>query len=236
MIKIIFIFLITLHLYSEDMMLGQKQNALYVQNLIDVEEKIAQNFEKYLLTEFKFPKLEDLINTNYLGSNFSISNKFGTNISFLTETGNQNRLKIKYAITINTESYIKELYNRDLYRFYTHSYKDSDTEYILIKLESKEAQNIYKILMNGETIEKNCSNSLINKYCNYDSGTLRWYNGASNWIEYSKKDFEDGNVTVISNAVLNDNKLNNLKVGAYIFVENSSRYVKFIDNKILKVD
>lgn len=235
MIKLLISLFLFINLYSKDLLVAQKQNTLYVQNLIDIEEKIAQNFEKYLLTEFKFPKLEDLMNNNYLGTNFSVINKFGSNISFETETGTTNRLRIKYAITSNVESYIKELYNRDLYRFNTHAFSSKDLSYVEIKLQSKEALNIYKILSSGGIIEKVCQSTLVNKYCNVEN-SIRWYNGASNWIEYNKKDFEEGNVTVVSNAVLTDTKLDNLKVGAYIFVENSSKYVKYIDNKILKVD
>jgi hypothetical protein len=235
MIKILIVLLLFINLYSKDLLLAQKQNTLYVQNLIDIEEKIALNFEKYLLTEFKFPKLEDLITNSYLGANFSNANKFGSQISFVTETGSTNRLRIKYAVTSNVESYIKELYNRDLYRFNTHAYSNEDISYVQIKLQSKEAETIYKILSSGGIIEKNCQSTLVNRYCNIEN-SIRWYNGASNWIEYSKKDFEDGNVTVVSNAVLTDTKLNNLKIGTYIFVENSSKYVKYIDNKILKVD
>ena len=61
MIKIIL--LITFYLISsfgDESNTLQKQNVLYVQNLIDKEEKIAQNFEKYILTEFEIPTLVKL--------------------------------------------------------------------------------------------------------------------------------------------------------------------------------
>lgn len=232
---ILIFFICLLSLYSEDFKIQKEENVLKVKNLIEQEEKIAENFEKYILQEFTFPTLQNLINDNYLGANFSIVNKFGNNISFKVETGTSNRLALTYAIINNTEPYLRELYERDLYRFNTYIKKETNENLIQIKLKSKEAQTIYKILSTGAIIAKTCSDNLKNSYCNYDNGTIRWYNSASNWIEYSKKDFEDGNVTVVSSSVLYDTKLNNLKVGAYIYVENSAKYVKVIDNKLLKV-
>lgn len=234
--RFMFIFFVcVLNLFSEDFKLQKQENVLRVQTLIEQEEKISENFEKYILQEFKFPTLENLITDDYLGSNFSTENKFGSNISFEVETGTSNRLEIKYAITQNVESYVKELYERDLYRISTFLKKGTDKNSIQIKLKSKEAQNIYKILASGGTIAKVCSDDLKNSYCNYDSEAIRWYNSASSWIEYSKKEFEDGNVTVVGSSVLFDTKLNNLKVGAYVYVENSAKYVKILDNKFLKV-
>lgn len=232
---ILIFFICLLSLYSEDFRIQKEENVLRVKSLIEQEEKIAENFEKYILQEFLFPTLQNLINDSYLGSNFSIVNKFGNNISFKIETGISNRLALNYAIINNTEPYVKELYERDLYRVNTYIKKETNENLIQIKLKSKEAQNIYKILSSGATIAKTCSDNLKNSYCNYDNRAIRWYNSASNWIEYSKKDFEDGNVTVVSSSVLYDTKLNNLKVGAYIYVENSAKYVKVIDNKLLKV-
>jgi len=230
--------------FCEDNLAAQKQNVLYIQNMIEIEENIAKNFEKYLLTEFSIPTINDLINDNYLGSNFSILNKIGENIDFK----NSLNLQIKYAISNNyvkkranseEENYLVQLYNRDLYRDYTTVFYDSSTlenSFVEFKLKSEEAKTIFSILKNGNVIEKSCSDSLKNRYCNNDENSIRWYNSASNWIEYDKKDFENGNVTVVGISVINDEKLNNLKVGAYIFVQNSSRYIKLIDNKILKVD
>ena len=236
--KKIFLLVITIFNLHADVIVEKKENVLRIQNMIELEEKIAENFEKYLLNEFTFPSMENLINDTYLGSNFSVVNRFGSeNISFIESSKNDiDGFKIKYAVTNNVELYVKELYERDLYRINTHAYKDSDKAYVLIKLKSKEVKNIYKILKSGSLIAKTCSDSLKNSYCSYDSGTIRWYNNASNWIEYSKTDFEDGNVTIVSSNVLFDTKLNDLKVGAYIFIENSAKYVKIIDNKILKVE
>lgn len=230
--------------FCEDNLAAQKQNVLYIQNMIEIEEKIAKNFEKYLLTEFSIPTMEDLKDDDYLGSNFSVSNRMGEDIDFKSSSD----LQIKYAISNNylkrsanseEENYLVQLYNRDLYRDYTTAFYDSsnlENSFVEFKLKSQEAKTIFSILKNGNIIEKTCSDSLKNRYCNYDEKTIRWYNSASNWIEYDKKDFEDGNVTVFDLSVKNDEKLNNLKVGAYIFVQNSSRYIKLIDNKILKVD
>jgi hypothetical protein len=235
--NICIILICLINLYSNDFKMQQQEIVLRVQTLIEQEEKIAENFEKYLLTEFSFPTMENLVVDSYLGSNFSLLNNFGSsNIAFQTEAGTTNRLEIKYAVTNNVESFIKELYDRDLYRFKTYIKRDGDSKTLQIKLKSKEALNIYEILKSGATIAKTCSDNLKNSYCNYDIGAIRWYNSASNWIEYSKKDFEDGNVTIVSSSVLNDVKLNNLKVGSYIFIENSAKYVKIIDNKILKVE
>jgi hypothetical protein len=238
MIKIFLLLITIFNLYADDTIVQTKENVLRIQNMIELEEKIAENYEKYLLNEFTFPSMENLVNDTYLGSNFSVVNKFGSeNISFIDSSKNdEDGFKIKYAVTNNVELYVKELYERDLYRINTHAYKVTDKAYVLIKLKSKEAQNIYRILKSGFLIAKTCSDSLKNSYCSYDSSTIRWYNSASNWIEYSKKDFEDGNVTIVNSNVIFDTKLNNLKVGAYIYIENSAKYVKIIDNKILKVD
>ena len=230
--------------FCEDNLAAQKQNVLYIQNMIEIEEKIAKNFEKYLLTEFSIPTMEKLIDDDYLGSNFSVSNRMGENIDFKSSSN----LQIKYAISNNylkrsanseEENYLVQLYNRDLYRDYTTAFYDSsnlENSFVEFKLKSQEAKTIFSILKNGNSIEKTCVASLKSTYCNNNDRTIRWYNSASKWIEYDKKDFENGNVTVFDLSVKNDEKLNNLKVGAYVFVQNSSRYIKLIDNKILKVD
>lgn len=230
--------------FCEDNLAAQKQNVLYIQNMIEIEEKIAKNFEKYLLTEFSIPTMEDLKDDDYLGSNFSVSNRMGEDIDFKSSSD----LQIKYAISNNylkrsanseEENYLVQLYNRDLYRDYTTAFYDSsnlENSFVEFKLKSQEAKTIFSILKNGNSIEKTCVASLKSTYCNNNDRTIRWYNSASKWIEYDKKDFENGNVTVFDLSVKNDEKLNNLKVGAYVFVQNSSRYIKLIDNKILKVD
>lgn len=80
--NIIILILIVLNLYSEDTITAKKQNVLSVQSLIEFEEKIAVNFEKYLLTKFVIPTINQLQTDDYLGSNFSLVNKFGDIIAF----------------------------------------------------------------------------------------------------------------------------------------------------------
>ena len=170
MIKIIL--LITFYLISsfgDESNTLQKQNVLYVQNLIDKEEKIAQNFEKYILTEFEIPTLVKLQKDEYLGSNFSFENIMGDPLSLDTSG---TKIKLKYAVSkkISTEqNYIVQLYNRELYREYTKVEFDTvniEKSHIWFDLKSKEANTIYSILKGGESIEKTCSAGLKNKYCN----------------------------------------------------------------------
>ena len=98
MIRLVWIlFSLAISSLCEDSLMSQKQNTLYVQNLIELEEKIARNFEKYILTEFKLPAMSDLIDDKYLGSNFSVKNRMGIDIAFLSAS----ELKIKYLIEEN---------------------------------------------------------------------------------------------------------------------------------------
>lgn len=228
---------------------AQKQNTLYVQNLIEREETIAKNFEKYILTEFSLPTMTNLINDSYLGSNFSIENRMGVDIDF----SNSKTLRLKYLISKdeynNTQDYIVQLYNRDLYRNYTFVYSVEDTvnnkvnltdSYVEIKLQSNEAKTIFDLLKNDKTIQKVCSSTLINTYCSNNKKAIRWYNSSSQWIEYSKKDFNKGNVILSTNSLLTDTKLQDLSVGAYIFID-GVKYVKLINDssnnlQILKVN
>ena len=244
--RILFYFMIfILCLKADDSLVLQKQNTLYIQNLIEIEEKIAKSFEEYLLTEFKFPeKIDDLIDNKYLGENFSLENKMGSSIDFLDIAN----LKIKYLLnkdeyrksrTLNIDNYLVLLYNRDLYRNLTSVYEDKtdmEKSFIKIRLQNNEAKTIYTILKSGEIIEKECSAILVNKYCNQNKNTLRWYNATSLWIEYDKNDFENGNVTTSMSqiAIKTDLKINNLASGSYIFLKDSSKYIKFYDS-ILKV-
>ncbi len=250
MIKyLLFILLFTLSLKAEDSLNAQKQNALYVQNMIEIEENISKMFEKYLLTEFKIPTLDNLKTDDYLGSNFSTTNKMGSNIAFESTSD----LKIKYAITNDLyrnektsgiDNYIVKLYNRDLYRNYTSAYEDSTTlskSYIEIVLHSDEAKTIFSLLKDGNTIAKTCTSILTSTYCNNNQKTIRWYNTSSQWIEYDKINFNNANITLSSIGLLSDSKLNDLAVGSYIFVENLSKYVKLTNTssgslQIMKVD
>lgn len=249
MIKILFLILCLLSLNAQDSLTAQKQNTLYVQNLIETEENIAKMFEKYILTEFVIPTLDKLSTDSYLGSNFSTTNKMGTNIAF----ENTSTLRIKYAITKDeyrvekisgNQNFLVLFYNRELHRDYTSAFDDSTDlakSYIQISLKSKEAQTLFAILNTGNTIAKECANNLTNTYCNKNKKTIRWYTDSSQWIEYDKIDFNNGNVTISSSGLLSNSKLNDLAVGSYIFAENSTRYVKLTNNtdgslQILKVD
>lgn len=228
----------------------QKQNVLYVQNLIDKEEKIAQNFEKYILAEFEIPTLAKLQKDEYLGSNFSFENIMGDQLILDTSlNANEKKIKLKYAVAkkISTDqNYILQLYNRELYREYTKVEFDTVNivnSYVWFYLKSPEANTLYGILKSGKSIEKNCISTLKDKYCNNNLKSIRYYNSNSDWIEYSKKDFLNGNITIsnerlISNDIIGDNAKNfkdvvtnvkDLKVGAYIFVKENSekKYIKF---------
>ncbi|CAM3914145.1 hypothetical protein [Arcobacter cloacae] len=251
MIKIfLFIVLWFSFSFSNESLNAQKQNTLYIHNLIEIEEKIASNFEKYLLTEFKIPTINDLITDEYLGSNFSLLNRMGDNIDFLDALN----LKIKYAIRknefINAQDYTVLLYNRDLYRNYTtvsseiaDSKIDLSKSYVEFRLKSAEANTIYNILKAGNIIEKTCTATLVSKYCNNDKNSIRWYNASSNWIEYNKKDFNQGNITISSESIISSEilKLRDLKVGSYIFIKDKTKNVKLADDvsgnlQILKVN
>lgn len=253
MIRIILIyFIFIIQINAEDNLIAQKQNALYVQNLIEIEENIAKNFEKYILTEFKFPaSIDDLITDEYLGSNFSKLNRMGANIDFKDITN----LKIKYAVTkeeyrkkVDTlateDNYIVQLYNRDLYRNKTVAYAASDilNSYVEIELQSLEAKNIYNLLKDGNVIEKNCVANIVSKYCNLNDISIRWYTSNSDWIEYNKKNLK-GNVSTsitVGNSGINlsnEAKIIALPVGTYI-ISNSIKYVKMHNpsNTFLKVE
>lgn len=238
---LIFIFILfSLFLNAKDTLLVKQRNALYVQNLIQVEEEIAKQYEKYLLTEFKIPTLSDLINNKYLGSNFSINNILGGNIAFKST----NALTIKFAVTRDLEKYVFNLYKRDLYRDRTSvviiesspSIIDTTNSYILFKLKSEEAKNIHTILLSGAVINKDCEGVVVSRYCNRNETSIRWYNNVSNWIEYDKKEFNSGNITIKNVSLLTDSKLNDLVVGSYIYEENGDRHLKLINNEIKEVD
>ena len=236
-------------LKAESNLNAQKQNALYAQNMIEIEEKIAQNFERYLLNEFKIPSINDLKTDNYLGSNFSVINKMGSDISY----ENINELQLKYAITKDEykkektkdiDNYIIKLYNRDLYRSYTSAYEatnDKEKSYVKIILKSPEAKTIFDILKAGNKIEKTCPPTLNKPFCNNNQKTIRWYNDSALWIEYDKINFNNGNITVSNTGLITNDKIKEVSVGSYIFVENLSKYIKLTDDssenlQILKVN
>lgn len=264
MIYRVFIFLFfTNHIFADSSHIVQQQNILYVQDLIEKEEKIAKNFEKYILTEFKLPTMEDLRSNNYLGSGFSFNNMMGSDIDFK----NIDELQLNYSISKkeftnkSSEGIDNNLilfYNRDLYRDYTTVFyeikKENDIEvnnsFVEFTLKSNEAKNIFELLKElknkNKTMAKNCSNDLKNTYCNNDERTIRYYNDQSNWIEYEKKYFRKGNITLSTESIKDDASLksefNKLKIGAYLFIRDrdAKKYIKMQDkdNKlnILKVN
>lgn len=220
----------------------KQQNVLQTKDLIAREEQIAKNFEKYILENLSLPTIENLKTNNYLGTNFSLANRFGDSLDFK----NASNLQLKYAVTkTGLDNYIKQLYNRDLYRKYTFANENTTTpanSNILIKLQSEEAKNILNILReSGAIIESSCPPSSPSRYCNVNEKAIRWYNSTLNWIEYNKKDYKKGNVTLESSSLLSDDKLEELPVGTYIYLKNGTKYIKLVDDpesglKILKVD
>ena len=233
--KAIFLFFIIIsNILIADTLVLQKQNTLYTQNLISKEEQIAKAFEKYLLEEFKIPTMDDLQKNDtknlYLGSNFHLENIFGTKLELI-----EKELKLKYAITKNSQEYVTLLYERDLYRDYTTVYKDKTESFVEISLKSKEAQNIFKILKSGKKIAKNCENPVLSEYCSLNKNIIKYYDKNKDWIEYSKKEFQNGDVNVSSINIFDDVDLkDNLKTGIYIFVKNTAKHIKFYD-EIIKV-
>ena len=245
--KIITSFLFLLSLNANEDLTAQKQNTLYVQNLIEREEKIAKNFEKYILTEFALPTMSNLIDDKYLGSNFSVENRMGVDIDFL----NTKTLRLKYLISKDEynkiEDYVVQLYNRDLYRDYTIVYfvvgtnqkVDLNNSYVEIKLQSDEAKTIFELLKNNNIIQKTCNSPVAGTYCNNSAKTIRWYKDSTKYIEYNKKDFDKGNVILSSDTLLTDTRLEALPVGTYIFIA-GVKYVKLVNDssnnlQILKV-
>ena len=231
---IFLLFIIISNILIADSLVLQKQNTLYTQNLISKEEQIAKAFEKYLLEEFKIPTMDDLQKDDtknlYLGSNFHLENIFGTKLELI-----EKELKLKYAITKNSQEYVTLLYERDLYRDYTTVYKDKTESFVEISLKSKEAQNIFKILKSGKKIAKNCENPVLSEYCSLNKNIIKYYDKNKDWIEYSKKEFQNGDVNVSSINIFDDVDLKDkLKTGIYIFVKNTAKHIKFYD-EIIKV-
>lgn len=241
--KLVFIFLFfSIFLFGDEAQIVKQKNVLSVQNLIKREELIAEAFEKYLLTEFKIPALNLLNSANYLGTNFDFTNNMGDYIDYFDSSN----LKLKFAIKKPYQNYVYDLYVRDLYRSYTSAVVNKTdeeintvTSYIALKIQSEEAQNIYNLLIAANTILSTCSVPKALTYCSKNKEYIRWYNDDLDWIEYSKKEMNNGNVTVsnISIFTTDVNKLNELPVGTLIHVENKGKYIKTIlDNEFKEVN
>lgn len=217
----------------------EQRNVLYTQNLVNLEEKLAKEYERYLLTNFKIPTMSDLVNDKFLGTNFSDKNLMGEQIDFK----DAKNLKLKFGISRKAEDYMVEIYKRDLYRNRTSVYMDGTNtsidlskSYVEIILKDEKAKTIHSILKDGYIIRKNCQGTnKTNVFCSINEHSIRWYFNDSSWIEYNKKLFTKGNIT-IKNVGKTNSKLNNLKVGVFVFEENGSKYIKLANNQIMKVE
>ena len=221
-------------LLSRDSNLVQQQNVLGIQKIITMEEEIAKQFEKYLLTEFKIPSLSELINDDYLGSNFSTSNRFGPTITLTVNKTTAPFLSLSYAVTkaldannLEIETYVNGLYSRDLYRNLTTANDETGNYFTSFELESTNAQQIFNILKTiSGSIEKSCSDTLVSKYCMVNDDSIRWYNSVSNWIEYDLTKLNEGSATVNLYSMLSDVKALEIKVGKIVYLKNGSKYIK----------
>ena len=247
MMKRFFIFILAfLYLEANESSLLQNQNVLTVQNLIELEENIAKAYEKYLLNEFAIPTIEKLKHKDYLGENYDFKNIFGDDIDFKSANDRQIKFAIKKDQYHNSENnYVLEFYKRGLYRDFTSPYlaKDSNkfdftNSYVEINLKSKEAQNIYYILTQEKktivkkAINEKCSSSENGKFCVEDKNlNIIKFMVQDNFIGYNLKDFENGDVVLsdVSSDFLDlsksDNRLRNLKIGAYIFGQ-EKKYIR----------
>lgn len=227
MFRFFFIFLFVVNLLNANEVLKQK-NVIAVKNIIEKEENIAYEFERYLLNELKIPTLNDLLTNDYLGENFNLSSSLGNDISFKDSTNLQLNVSINNPTLEN--SYLKLLYKRELYRENSSVYWESNyaNAYVNINLKSDEAKTIFKILKSGQTIQTTCSNTLVNKYCQSSKLTIRWYNSSSQWIEYNKDSFTNGDVSVSQVEFVDnlDSKLDDLPVGTKIYIQNNGIKLK----------
>ncbi|HJE02430.1 MAG TPA: hypothetical protein K8U92_00975 [Aliarcobacter thereius] len=243
------IFILNLNLFAID-----NKTILALSNIIEREEEIAKNYEKYILNEYKLPTMEDLIkediknsDTYYLGSNFSRKNIFGKSLSFYDTNA---RLNSSFDENKFSNEYLKLYYKRDLYRDRTSVYEENGKlKYVQIVLKTKEAQNIFKILSSGNEIVKveKYADCKTNKYCINPSDnikTIRKYTASDAYLIYNIKDLEKGNIYIskkINNPPLKDNdpiyiemEFNKLNIGTIIFSD-SKKYIK-LDNGIYGVE
>ncbi|OCL90400.1 hypothetical protein [Aliarcobacter thereius] len=243
------IFILNLNLFAID-----NKTILALSNIIEREEEIAKNYEKYILNEYKLPTMEDLIKEDiensdsyYLGSNFSRKNIFGKSLSFYDTNA---RLNSSFDENKFSNEYLKLYYKRDLYRDRTSVYEENGKlKYVQIVLKTKEAQNIFKILSSGNEIVKveKYADCKTNKYCINPSDnikTIRKYTASDAYLIYNIKDLEKGNIYIskkINNPPLKENdpiyiemEFNKLNIGTIIFSD-SKKYIK-LDNGIYGVE
>jgi hypothetical protein len=253
MIKILICSIFSLSiLFSSEISLLKQQNVLYIQNIIKIEEKIAKEYEQYLLNEYKEPSLSDLKVDKYLGFNFSFMNNLGPDRILKSIAESPDTIKLNYAITKTyheskeLESYKNALYKRALYRKQTSVYDDIDPDnsFVSIELISKKAKNIFAILSNTDSkrnsIQLECKNTLKNTYCidKRNTNRIRWYNEDNHWIEYDLEQFTNGNILVSNEIMFLDNAIKvDQKVGTFIHIINDSKYIKIKNsvNSVLKV-
>ena len=221
-----------------EIMQSSKNYTLYVKKLIQKEEKIAEAYEAYLLEELEVPTIEKLISKQYLLKNFNQDNILEYKLEIL-----QNQtLRLNYAIDQKNKKFLHNLYQSNLFRQKTQNIQ---MQYILITLESKEAKNILTLLNTGMAKISPCktSNHEKNTFCSVNARSFRFYDDSNNWIEYNKKEFKDGNI-IIKNSDLLENlnlypsirtQLQEQKVGSFIFVKNSNKYIKLKNNVIKRV-
>ena len=106
--------------------------------------------------------------------------------------------------------------------------------FVMIIISRASAERIVEIL-SEESDLKNCENPVLIEYCSLNKNIIKYYDKNKDWIEYSKKEFQNGDVNVSSINIFDDVDLkDNLKTGIYIFVKNTAKHIKFYD-EIIKV-
>ena len=230
---LITLFLMIGFLYANDLL--KQKNVLSVKNVIEKEEQIAYEVERYILNELKIPSLNDLLTNDYLGENFNLSSSVGNDISFKSSSDLQLNLSINEPSLEN--SYIKLLYVRELYR--KNTVVSWDDGYISISLKSDEAKTLFNILKNGSSISKDCLTVVANNFCESSKLTLKWYNNdKSSWIEYNKSSFKNGDVAVSDSSLVDnkDPKLVELPIGTKIYIKDSGIKLKIDTDVFMDVD
>lgn len=241
--KIFFILLfLSSYVFAQESLKAKKANVLFVHKLIQKEEALAKEVENYILTHYKIPLLTNIIkddnsflDTYFEDKNFNKDNRFSDDKR--RDYYVKNLQLRQYGMKNTDKKYMRQLYNRDLYRDRTSVYYDKnniDNSYTQILLKSPEAKNIHNILKTPNTsIKKTCPPAGNTGYCIEDKN-IRYYIRASTWIEYDIKLFNKGNVSAMSsNNNIDDfaEKLKDLRIGSYIFLHNyeeQSKITKYI--------